>query len=101
MRFRLASPGDYPAGLNLPWAAPLADWPDTLFVDVEQGLHRNLVRFVEHDGTLYAIKELLEHVASREYALLRSLRELDLPVVERARTAGLAGMRRSRKVVKQ
>ena len=82
MRFRLASPEDYPAGLNLPWAAPLADWPDTLFVDVERGLHRNLVRFVEHDGSLYAIKELLEHVAAREYALLRSLRELDLPVVE-------------------
>ena len=82
MRFRLASPADYPAGLNLPWATPLAEWPLTLFVDVERGLHRNLVRFVEHDGTLYAIKELLEHVAAREYALLRSLRELDLPVVE-------------------
>jgi hypothetical protein len=82
MRFRLASPEDYPAGLNLPWAAPLEEWPAALFVDVERGLHRNLVRFVEHDGTLYAIKELLEHVATREYALLRSLRELDLPVVE-------------------
>lgn len=82
MRFRLASPDDYPAGLDLPWATPLGDWPETLFVDAESGLHRNLVRFVEHDGTLYAIKELLEHVAAREYALLRALRELDLPVVE-------------------
>ena len=26
--------------------------------------------------------ELLEHVAEREYALLRALEELDLPVVE-------------------
>jgi len=82
MRFRLATPDDYPAGLNLPWATPLAAWPSTLFVDVERGLHRNLVRFVEHAGTIYAIKELLEHVAAREYALLRALQQLDLPVVE-------------------
>lgn len=82
MRFRLATPDDYPAGLDMPWASPLEAWPATLFVDVERGLHRNTVRFVEHDGTVYAIKELLEHVAAREYALLRSLRQLDLPVVE-------------------
>jgi hypothetical protein len=82
MRFRLAAPDDYPAGLNLPWAMPLEAWPATLFVDVERGLHRNPVRFVEHDGTVYAIKELLEHAAAREYALLRALQQLDLPVVE-------------------
>jgi Domain of unknown function (DUF4032)/Lipopolysaccharide kinase (Kdo/WaaP) family len=82
MRFRLASAEDYPAGLKLPWHLPLDSWPDERCTDVERGLHRNPVRFVTHEGTLYAIKELLEHVAEREYALLRSLEELNLPVVQ-------------------
>jgi hypothetical protein len=82
VRFRLATAGDYPAGLNLPWATPLDDWPDERCIDVESGLHRNPVRFVAHEGAIYAIKELLERVAGREYALLRSLEELSLPVVE-------------------
>lgn len=82
MRFRLARPDDYPAGLSLPWATPLEQWPDALFVDVEHGLHRNPVRFVEYGGAVYAIKELLEHVAEREYTLLRALEQLQLPIVE-------------------
>ena len=82
MRFRLANAEDYPAGLNVPWATPLEAWPDERCTDVEHGLHRNPVRFVAHDGAIYAIKELLERVAEREYALLRSLQELSLPVVE-------------------
>jgi len=82
VRFRLATAGDYPAGLKLPWATPLDDWPDERCTDVESGLHRNPVRFVAHDGAIYAIKELLARVAEREYALLRSLEELSLPVVE-------------------
>jgi tRNA A-37 threonylcarbamoyl transferase component Bud32 len=82
VRFRLANPEDYPAGLNLPWAVPLEQWPAELFVDVERGLHRNPVRFVEHGGAVYAIKELLEHVAEREYTLLRALEQLSLPVVQ-------------------
>jgi hypothetical protein len=82
MRFRLAQPDDYPTGLNLPWARPLEQWPDGLFVDVARGLHRNPVRFAEFSGAVYAIKELLEHVAEREYRLLRALQQLSLPVVE-------------------
>lgn len=82
MRFRIASADTYPQGLELPWATPLADWPAELFVDVARGISRNLVRFVAHGGVVYAIKELLEPVAVREYSLLRSLGELQLPVVE-------------------
>jgi len=82
VRFRLANATDYPAGLSLPWTTPLEQWPDERFADVERGLHRNPVRFVAYDNAIYAIKELLEHVAQREYALLRSLQELNLPVVE-------------------
>jgi hypothetical protein len=82
MRFRLAKAQDYPAGLDLPWNTPLDEWPDDRCTEVESGLHRNPVRFVAHENSIYAIKELLEHVAVREYAMLRSLGELNLPVVE-------------------
>jgi len=82
MRFRLANADDYPAGLNLPWATPLEQWPDEICTDVERGLHRNPVRFVAFEGAIYTIKELLEHVATREFTMLRALQELQLPVVE-------------------
>jgi hypothetical protein len=82
VRFRLAKAQGYPAGLNLPWATPLEEWPDESCTEVERGLHRNPVRFVSHEGAIYAIKELLENVATREYTMLRSLQELNLPVVE-------------------
>lgn len=82
MRFRLAKTDEYPAGLKLPWAVPLEQWPDEICIDVERGIHRNPVRFVAHDGSIYTIKELLEHVATREYTMLRALEALQLPVVE-------------------
>jgi len=82
VRFRLANAESYPAGLRLPWATPLEQWPDERCTDVERGLHRNPVRFASYEGAIYAIKELLEHVAEREYRLLRSLQALSLPAVE-------------------
>lgn len=82
MRFRLAKGEHYPTGLELPWSTPLEQWPEESCTDVESGLHRNPVRFVAHHAAIYAIKELLEHVATREYAMLRSLETLNLPVVE-------------------
>jgi hypothetical protein len=82
MRFRLAKADEYPAGLNLPWATPLEEWPEDICIEVERGLHRNPVRFVAFEGSVYTIKELLEHVATREYTMLRALEELQLPVVE-------------------
>jgi hypothetical protein len=82
VRFRLAKADEYPAGLTLPWATPLEQWPDDICTEVERGLHRNPVRFVAHEGSIYTIKELLEHVASREYTMLRALEALQLPVVE-------------------
>jgi hypothetical protein len=40
------------------------------------------VRFVEYDGALYALKELPERPARREWTLLRRLEGQELPVVE-------------------
>ena len=47
-----------------------------------RGISRHVVRFVEYDGALYALKELPERPARREWTLLRRLESQGLPVVE-------------------
>jgi tRNA A-37 threonylcarbamoyl transferase component Bud32 len=42
------------------------------------------VRFVDYDGALYALKELPEPLAEREFRLLRELAAASVPVVEAA-----------------
>jgi hypothetical protein len=62
---------------------PLADWADERLVEIrERGISRHIVQFVCDDGTLYAMKELSERLARREYRLLRALAELNIPAVE-------------------
>jgi hypothetical protein len=82
VKLHVASPGDFPIGLELPWEQPLQQWTHPGLVTLVRGLGRNPVRFVAHGGASYAIKELPEARAVREYGLLRSLVELDLPAVE-------------------
>ena len=79
----LPRPTTRPALLTLPWSEPLADWQDERLVEIRQrGISRHVVRFVYDDGTLYALKELSERLARREYRLLRALAELSIPAVE-------------------
>jgi hypothetical protein len=84
MRFVFTPPADHAAGLlTLPWSQPLEDWRDERLVEIRQrGISRHVVRFVYDDGTLYALKELNERLARREYRLLRALAELGIPAVE-------------------
>ena len=84
MRFVFTPPADHAAGLlTLPWSEPLADWQDERLVEIRQrGISRHVVRFVYDDGMLYALKELSERLARREYRLLRALAELSIPAVE-------------------
>jgi hypothetical protein len=72
----------HPDFLDLPWREPLADWRSGRLVEVERGIHRHVVRFVDYDGRLYALKELAPRLAEREYRLLRRLEEESIPVVE-------------------
>ncbi len=46
--------------LDLPWELPLARWSDPAqeFRDLPVGPSRHLVRFLVHDGIVYALKEL-------------------------------------------
>jgi len=84
VRFVFTPPADHAAGLlTLPWAEPLADWRDDRLVEIRQrGISRHVVRFVYDDGTLYALKELSERLARREFRLLRALADRGVPAVE-------------------
>ncbi|HEV2933438.1 MAG TPA: DUF4032 domain-containing protein [Streptosporangiaceae bacterium] len=84
MRFVFTPPADHAAGLlSLPWSVPLEDWQDDRLVEIRQrGLSRHVVRFVYDDGTLYALKELSERLARREYRLLRAMADVNIPAVE-------------------
>ena len=82
MTFRLVARTGHPDFLDLPWSEPLVEWQSPRFVEVARGIGRHVVRFVDYDGALYALKELPPRLAQREYQLLRSLTESGLPAVE-------------------
>jgi hypothetical protein len=79
IHLRNASPGL----LALPWLEPLAAWREDAVAlrHVAVGPSRHLVRFVDADGVLYALKELPWRVARREYQVLRELEARQLPAV--------------------
>jgi len=80
--FKLVARTGHPDFLDLPWNEPLEEWDSPRFVDVARGIGRHVVRFVDYDGALYALKELPPRLAQREYRLLRALTEFGLPAVE-------------------
>jgi hypothetical protein len=75
--------------LDLPWDRPLARWEDAdhRFRVLPVGPSRHLVRFLVHAGTVYALKELPDEPAQREFDALRHLEDEHLPGV---RAVGLA-----------
>jgi len=83
VRFVFSPPADEAAGLlTLPWAEPLEQWQDRRLVEVRQrGISRHVVRFAADVGQLYALKSISEVLARREYRLLRTLAELNVPAV--------------------
>jgi hypothetical protein len=80
--FQLVARTGHPDFLDLPWNEPLEEWESPRFVNLIRGISRHVVRFVEYDGVLYALKELPERPARREWTLLRRLEGQELPVVE-------------------
>jgi hypothetical protein len=80
--FSLVARTGYPSFLDLPWQLPLARWHSEHVVDLERGIGRHVVRFVEADGSYYALKELPPELGEREHRLLRRLESDDLPAVE-------------------
>jgi tRNA A-37 threonylcarbamoyl transferase component Bud32 len=82
MSFQLVTRTGHPTFLDFPWREPLAAWESDRLVSVVRGIGRHVVRFVEIDGVLYALKELPEELAEREFRLLTALRDEEMPVVE-------------------
>ena len=84
MRLQFADPADHPHLGTLPFATDLAAW-DLPHMHGVLGLHRHVVRLVEVGAagarTSYVVKELPDHLAEREYRLLRALVDDRLPTV--------------------
>ena len=80
----LVRPG-HPDFLDLPWAVDLAAWPEATerCIQLARGLSRHEVQFVSYgDTAVYAIKELCEGCAEKEYGLLLEMQDRSLPSVE-------------------
>ncbi|RRD44321.1 DUF4032 domain-containing protein [Buchananella hordeovulneris] len=71
-----------PALLDLPWELPLEQWPQSVLAALPRGLSRHVVRFVNLNDRVIAIKEIGESVAYREYELLRDLSRIGAPSVQ-------------------
>jgi Domain of unknown function (DUF4032)/Lipopolysaccharide kinase (Kdo/WaaP) family len=78
----LAAPAEQQAMLDLPWDMPLEAWPEWYLITLPRGISRHVVRFTRLNGRVYALKEVVETYAQREYQLLRDLDRLDVPAVE-------------------
>jgi hypothetical protein len=78
----LAAPAEQQAMLDLPWDMPLEEWPEWYLITLPRGISRHVVRFTRLNGRVYALKEIVESYAQREYRLLRDLERLDVPAVE-------------------
>lgn len=68
--------------LDLPWEMPLEDWPERYIVALPRGISRHVVRFVRAGMDVFALKEVGEWAAVREYGLLRDLDRLGVPAVD-------------------
>ena len=82
--------------ITLPWEVPLEEWPAEQLVALPRGISRHVVRFVRVGKEVYAVKEVLEHLALHEYRLLRDLTRIDTPV-GRGRTGWSLTLRRRRR----
>jgi len=80
--FHLVAQPTAPTFLDLPWEEPLEDWRTDRLVEVLRGISRHVVRFVDYEGDLYALKELPGRYAEREFRMLRELALENMPVVE-------------------
>jgi hypothetical protein len=84
VHFVFSPPAQAAAGLlDLPWHEPLEEWQDDRLTEIPQrGISRHVVRFVAEEGELFALKEIPEQLARREYTVLRQIKELGVPAVD-------------------
>lgn len=68
--------------IPLPWEIPLSLWPVEHLVALPRGISRHVVRFIKVGNSVYAAKEVLEHLAIHEYRMLTDLHRAGTPAVE-------------------
>lgn len=75
---------EYPDFTDLPWEFKPDEWTkhELRLEEVQHGISRHPVVFVNFDGSLYVIKELPESIARKEYDLLFQMQEHGLPCVK-------------------
>ena len=78
MRLQVAHPEQHEQIVDLPFREPLDSW-DMSNVHRVLGLHRHVVKLLEFGQVSYVVKEIPDHLAEREYRLLRWLADTDLP----------------------
>ena len=83
----------HPDFLDLPWDRPLGRWEEATdrLIRVRRGLSRHIVRMVQYEGGVYALKETEHPLADHEYRVLRWLEDSRLPAV---RAVGVVSGRR-------
>lgn len=81
-QLRITAASSNPKMFTLPWGVPLAKWPKDLLANLPRGISRHIVRFVYVGDEIYAMKEIAQSAAEREYELLRQLRKIDVPCVQ-------------------
>jgi tRNA A-37 threonylcarbamoyl transferase component Bud32 len=81
VRLQIANPAAHPSVPALLLLEPLDGW-DLDGMHRVLGIHRHVVRLVEHGDVTYVVKELPDELALREYRLLRELADDGLPTVE-------------------
>jgi hypothetical protein len=79
--YRLTTLGTNTGLLDLPFGLPLTEWDESLIVHVPRGISRHIVRFVEADGEIFAVKEATDRYVLREHGLLQLLEDRSVPVV--------------------
>jgi hypothetical protein len=84
VHFVFNPPAEAAAGLlALPWDQPLEEWTDDRLTEIPQrGISRHVVRFIAVEGEVFALKEIPERPARREYGVLRRLGRLGIPAVD-------------------
>jgi tRNA A-37 threonylcarbamoyl transferase component Bud32 len=69
---------------DLPWQYPFSEWSQhtSRLEEIQHGISRHPVLFINYDGSLYVIKEFPERIAQKEYELLSLINEHNLPCVK-------------------
>lgn len=86
---------------DLPWDYPLSEWVfhSTRIDNPPRGLSRHTVVFVNYSGILYALKELPQGLAEKEFRLLSEMETARIPVVTPVGYVNELGSRRDTSVL--